>query len=93
MPSVTQEYIKKRGSDGPDKKSWDFPKIHALMHLFDDILAKGATRNYSTKPNESLNQPLKGIYLNQTNFRDVVAQVGNVGVQLFYSHHITDPQY
>ena len=58
-----------------DTKDWDFPKIHSGQHLFDDIIAKGATHNYNTKLNESLNRPLKGIYLNQTNFRDVAEQV------------------
>ncbi|KAF9784401.1 hypothetical protein BJ322DRAFT_1194914 [Thelephora terrestris] len=61
-----------------DTKNWDFPKIHSLQHLFDDIVAKGATRNYNTKTNESLNQPLKGIYLNRTNFRDVAEQILNL---------------
>lgn len=81
-----QDYITATGDDGSGVKSWDFPKIHSQQHLFDDIVAKGATRNYNTKPNESLNQPLKGIYANQTNFRDVAEQV-----RLLYIHisHLT----
>lgn len=71
-----QAYITDDETDNPESKSWDFPKIHSLQHLFDDIVAKGATRNYNTKTNESLNQPLKGKYHNQTNFRDVAEQVG-----------------
>lgn len=67
-----------------DTKDWDFPKIHSQQHIFDDIMAKGATRNYNTKTNESLNRPLKGIYLNQTNFRDVAEQV----CQMVYDHTI-----
>ena len=55
-------------------KSWDFPKIHSQQHLFDDIVAKGATRNFNTKPNESLNRPLKKKYL-RSNFKDVAEQV------------------
>jgi len=78
--------------DGPDVKDWDFPKIHSQQHLFDDIVAKGATRNYNTKPNESLNRPLKGIYVNQTNFRDVAEQVSLIHIQLNHSHHFTDSQ-
>ncbi|KAG1846280.1 hypothetical protein F4604DRAFT_1884179 [Suillus subluteus] len=38
-------------------KDWNFPKKHASSHLFDDILAKGATRNYNTKPNEKMHGP------------------------------------
>ena len=56
------------------EKNWDFPKIHSQLHLFDDIIAKGATRNYNTKPNESLNCPFKGDYT-ITNFQDVDEQV------------------
>lgn len=69
-----QEYISET-KDDPKAKKWDFPKIHALQHLFDDIIAKGATRNYNTKVNESLNRPLRGVYVNKTNFRDIAEQV------------------
>jgi hypothetical protein len=30
-------------------QNWNFPNIHTLVHSFDDIEAKGASRNY-TKP-------------------------------------------
>ena len=70
--------MKLEASEGeiPDlaEKSWDFPKIHSQLHLFDDIIAKGVTRNYNTKPNESLNRPFKGDYT-VTNFQDVDEQV------------------
>jgi len=70
--------MKLEASEGeiPDlaEKSWDFPKIHSQLHLFDDIIAKGVTRNYNTKPNESLNRPFKGDYT-VTNFWDVDEQV------------------
>jgi hypothetical protein len=49
--------------------------MHALLHSFDDILAKGASRNYNTKPNEKLHGPLKKAYLRQTNFKNVASQV------------------
>ena len=49
-------------------------KLHALTHSFDDIIAKGATRNYNTKPNEKLHGPLKKAYM-RTNYKDVAAQV------------------
>ena len=87
--SFEQEYIaledpgsgSDSDSDSDDEdtkgtKSWDFPKIHLLLHLFDDIVAKGATRNYNTKTNESRHRPLKRIYLFLTNFKDVAEQVG-----------------
>jgi hypothetical protein len=42
--------------------------------MFQDILNKGATRNYNTKPNEKANGPLKKYY-RRTNFKDVAKQV------------------
>ena len=56
-------------------KSWNFPKIHFQTHLFDDITAKGVTRNYNTKISESLHKPIRQDYLSGTNFRDVDEQV------------------
>ena len=56
-------------------KNWNFPKVHSQLHLFDDIIAKGATRNLSTKPNESLHGPFRWNYITITNFRDVDEQV------------------
>ncbi|KAH9958642.1 hypothetical protein BJV74DRAFT_789266, partial [Russula compacta] len=52
-----------------------FPKMHALVHSFDDIKQKGATRNYNMKPNEKLHGPLKKTYKMHTNFKDVGPQV------------------
>ena len=62
-------------TDGKSLKSWSFPKRHALEQIFDDIEAKGATKNTSTKPNKKMHGPLQEIYLRQTNFKDVVPQV------------------
>lgn len=59
---------------GESVKDWNFPKLHALVHSFDDIVAKGVTRNYNTKPNEKLHHPLKNAYM-RTNFKDVASQV------------------
>jgi hypothetical protein len=56
-------------------KNWNFPKLHMTTHIFDDIEAKGATRNYNTKPNEQMHGPLKDWYLNRTNFKNVAEQV------------------
>lgn len=63
--------------DDEEMKSWDFPKMHSQLHLFDDIVAKGATRNYNTKTNESRHQPIKRVYIFLTNFKDVAEQVGS----------------
>ncbi|KAG1853942.1 hypothetical protein DFJ58DRAFT_841539 [Suillus subalutaceus] len=51
-------------------KGWSFPKMHMIIHIFDDIEAKGATRNYNAKPNEQMHGPLKNSYQRQTNFKD-----------------------
>ena len=59
----------------PPLKKWDFPKVHLQLHLFDDIIAKGVTRNYNTKPSESCHGPIRKDYLSSTNFRDVPKQV------------------
>ncbi|KAF8256486.1 hypothetical protein EI94DRAFT_1645643, partial [Lactarius quietus] len=56
-------------------KNWNFPKIHALVHCFDDIEAKGASRNYNTKPNEKLHGPLKKSYTLRTNVKNFAGQV------------------
>ena len=45
MCSSNQDYLK----DG-----WNFLKMHLIKHLFDDIVAKGVTQNYSTKPFEKM---------------------------------------
>ncbi len=57
------------------KKSWNFPKNHLYVHLFDDIEQKGATRNYSTKPSEKSHGNLKTAYHRRTNFKNVAPQV------------------
>ncbi|KAG2039871.1 hypothetical protein BDR03DRAFT_932955 [Suillus americanus] len=73
-----EDYISK--SQPVMGKDWNFLKKHASSHLFDDILAKGATWNYNTKPNERMHGPVRGIYHNQTNFKDVATQI------LHYNH-------
>ncbi|KAF8266327.1 hypothetical protein EI94DRAFT_1850454 [Lactarius quietus] len=80
-----QEYIDvsmlEATEDDPAKK-WNFPKMHALVHSFDDIEAKGASRNYNTKPNEKMHGPLKKSYNLQTNFK-------NVAPQILWIEHVT----
>ncbi|KAG1804750.1 uncharacterized protein HD556DRAFT_1225670 [Suillus plorans] len=58
-----------------DDKNWNFPKLHMTTHLFDDIEAKGVTRNYNTKPNEQMHGPLKDWYQRRTNFKNVAEQI------------------
>ncbi|KAI9442404.1 hypothetical protein H4582DRAFT_2202107, partial [Lactarius indigo] len=56
-------------------KSWNFPKMHALVHSFNDIEVKGTSRNYNTKPNEKMHGFLRKLYLNRTNFKCVASQI------------------
>lgn len=52
-------------------KNWDIPKVHLRVHVFDDIQAKGVTRNYNTKVNENLHGPIKDFYEQVGNGKDV----------------------
>ncbi|KAG1788983.1 uncharacterized protein HD556DRAFT_1433910 [Suillus plorans] len=71
--ALMEEYILK--SQPVTGKDWNFPKKHASSHLFNDILVKGATRNYNTKPNEKMHGPVRDIYHNRMNFKDVATQI------------------
>ncbi|KAG1862822.1 hypothetical protein DFJ58DRAFT_715227 [Suillus subalutaceus] len=75
-----QQYIDKSANESD--KNWNFPKLHMSLHIFNNVEAKGATRNYNTKPNEKMHGPLKDSYLLRTNFRDVAPQS--------IRHHISD---
>ncbi|TEB18351.1 hypothetical protein FA13DRAFT_1822013 [Coprinellus micaceus] len=66
--------IKDYQSVNPHTKLWNFPKLHMHMHMIRDILAKGATRNYNTKPDESMHRCLKMFYQFLSNFRDIDSQ-------------------
>ncbi|KAI6009909.1 hypothetical protein BKA83DRAFT_4133141 [Pisolithus microcarpus] len=57
------------------QKNWDFPKAHLAKHAFQDIIEKGATWNYSTRPNESHHGPIRKYYLCQTNQKDMPEQI------------------
>ncbi|KAK0219165.1 hypothetical protein IW262DRAFT_1462797 [Armillaria fumosa] len=59
---LIREYEQLTKSVKPGAKSWNFPKIHSHKHMVDDILAKGVTLNYNTKPNEKMHGPLKDAY-------------------------------
>ncbi|KAG1795406.1 uncharacterized protein HD556DRAFT_1431701 [Suillus plorans] len=71
-----EDYIKIVEETDPDTiKNWNFPKIHSGKHIFDDIMAKGAARNFSTRPNEKQHGPIKWWYLRQTNRKDIADQI------------------
>ena len=50
--------------------------MHLAQHLFDDIIEKGVTRNYTSKTFEKMHGPLKDSYKRRTNFKHVASQVG-----------------
>jgi hypothetical protein len=56
--------------------------MHLIQHLFDDIEAKGVTRNFTSKTFEKMHGPIREIYLRMTNFKNVGGQVSN-----YYSIH------
>ncbi|KAL4251298.1 hypothetical protein AB1N83_013827, partial [Pleurotus pulmonarius] len=70
---LIQEYQEKTKPEF--RKSWNFPKNHLYVHLFDDIEQKGVTRNYSTKPYEKSHGGLKTTYRRRTNFKDIAPQI------------------
>ncbi|KIJ37767.1 hypothetical protein M422DRAFT_259605 [Sphaerobolus stellatus SS14] len=55
-------------------KNFNYPKHHSLVHLPEDLRAKGVTENYSTRPGEGFQQEVQQAY-DQTNFRDIEPQV------------------
>ncbi|KAH9890396.1 hypothetical protein C8Q73DRAFT_652116, partial [Cubamyces lactineus] len=65
----------------PDK-NWNFPKVHTHQHVVDDIKEKGVTKNFNTKPFEKMHGIIKGIYQDQTNFKDVEAQIARIEHQV-----------
>ncbi|KAG2054244.1 hypothetical protein BDR06DRAFT_982466 [Suillus hirtellus] len=73
---ISKQYIMEAGEE--NNKGWSFPKMHMIVHIFDDIEAKGTTRNYNTKPNEQMHGPLKNLHQCWTNFKDFAKQAGNI---------------
>jgi hypothetical protein len=63
-------------------KDFNFPKMHGHSHVFDHILDKGITSNYSTKLFERLHGPLKTWYRFKTNFKNTAPQVCNLCLYL-----------
>lgn len=73
---ISFQLYSSKASRIPDlDKNWDFPKIHAHQHVFDDLRRKGAARNFGTKIDEALHGSARNAYLRQTNFKDVAPQV------------------
>ncbi|KAK0459445.1 hypothetical protein IW261DRAFT_1429700 [Armillaria novae-zelandiae] len=59
---LIREYKQLTKSVKQGAKQWNFPKVHSHKHMVDDILKKGVTLNYNTKPNENMHGPLKDTY-------------------------------
>lgn len=75
------------GTDFGDKDWGKIIKLHLWNHIFDEIEAKGVSRNYNTKPNEKLHGPLKKHYLRRTNFKDVAPQVGLLFIDILKAYN------
>ncbi|KIJ46695.1 hypothetical protein M422DRAFT_249859 [Sphaerobolus stellatus SS14] len=58
-------------------KNYNYPKHHGLLHLPEDLRAKGTTENYSTRPGEGFQQEVQQAY-DQTNFRNVEPQMTKI---------------
>ena len=75
-----------------EPKNWAFPKIHILLqHALNEIMAKGITATYNTKPNESFHKPIR-VAWRKTNGKDIDEQVSelrcNVYMVLIYADFI-----
>ncbi|KAG1777609.1 hypothetical protein EV702DRAFT_1197228 [Suillus placidus] len=87
LTAFMKQYI--TATDQEDDKNWSFPKLHMTTHLFDNIEAKGATRNYNTKPNEQMHGPLKDSYQNRTNFKNFTEQILHIDHWLLVADDIS----
>ncbi|KAF7302767.1 hypothetical protein HMN09_00911800 [Mycena chlorophos] len=70
-----QAYIGEVQGNEKLKKNWIVPKAHSHKHAFEHIEEKGVSKNFGTHYNESMHGPTRQIYLNETNFREVAAQI------------------
>jgi hypothetical protein len=68
-------------------KNLDFPKLHAHIHVFDQILSKGVLRHSTTRLFEGRHPALKKWYQKKSSFRNADAQVWLV---LLFSLHISE---
>ncbi|KZP13413.1 hypothetical protein FIBSPDRAFT_913092 [Athelia psychrophila] len=71
-----ERYIAATKGTDFDGKDWGkIIKLHLWQHIFDEIEAKGVSRNGNTKPNEKLHGPLKKHFLWRSNFKNVAPQI------------------
>lgn len=61
--------------DAEQYENFDFPKLHAQQHTFEDIVAKGVLHNFTTHLFEWLHKMFKIWYEQRTNFKKVAPQV------------------
>lgn len=66
-------------------KNWNFPKAHAVAHMFDDIESKGVTQNFNSKFNEKLHGLIKEIW-ELTNRKDIEPQVEFINIFRIHVH-------
>ncbi|KDR65150.1 hypothetical protein GALMADRAFT_148940 [Galerina marginata CBS 339.88] len=84
---IMKEYISAIEDTNFDK-NWDFPKHHFLDHVFDDILAKGVTRNYDSKAGEGMHPDLKKSFALRTNYKEVGPQILRASHRGYIAMHI-----
>ena len=60
--------------------------MHSHRHVFDDIEAKGVSKNFNSKHGEKHHGPLKDYYAYQTNFKNVAPQVSKKSFDSIYSN-------
>ncbi|KIJ29756.1 hypothetical protein M422DRAFT_188008, partial [Sphaerobolus stellatus SS14] len=58
-------------------KNYNYPKHHNLVHLPEDLRAKGSTVNYTTRPGEGFQQEVQQAY-DQTNFKNTEPQMTQI---------------
>ncbi|KIJ54948.1 hypothetical protein M422DRAFT_153273 [Sphaerobolus stellatus SS14] len=58
-------------------KNYNYPKHHGLLHLPEDLRAKGSTINYTTRPGEGFQQEVQQAY-DQTNFKNTEIQMTQI---------------
>ncbi|KAL1938432.1 hypothetical protein VTO73DRAFT_11672 [Trametes versicolor] len=71
------ETVQAYSAEYPDK-NWNFPKFHTHQHLIQDIITKGASKNFNAKTFEGGHRPIKDIYIDQTNFKEVEVQITRI---------------
>lgn len=97
QPHIIFQAYEQHNNNGDSEKNWEFPKRHTHAHMFDDIVAKGVTKNYSTKPSEQMHGEAKKVYARVTNFKEVEGQViiiiiiGLISAQCFKLFFTLDP--